>query len=258
MDAIRVLHEGNIRHGDIKPQNILHFTDAVGGRGVLVLADLGVSKFHEHATLLRNVATDTMEVTVLYEAPEAETDRRRGLPRSRRYDMWSTGCMLLEFIVWLLYGFKAVEVFRGRRISSKDDPTTAPGNFFRQEKGQVRIHSKVKTAMQLLRKDLRCEDGTALAELLDMIEKKLLQIDPLKRAEAPELHDKLRGIVDKARGDPSHLWKGVDSSPDIPKFFVRRKSRQNSDTSVVSSGSSGSASSGSSGWMQRTEENLDM
>jgi len=261
IDAIRVLHEKNIRHGDVKPQNILHFTDQPlgekpSGRGTLVLADVGVSKSHgDKTTGLRHAATNTEEVTILYEAPEAEYDRINGQPRSRRYDMWSTGCMLLEFIVWLLYGFGAVEIFRSRRISSKDDPTTAPGNFFKQEGGQVKIHSMVKRAIKRLRSDPRCKEGTALAELLNLIEKRLLLIDPKKRAKAPELHDKLKEIVKKAREDPSYLWNGVDTPPEIPKFFVRstsngdraQKIRKYSDSSEASSGSSGSASSGSSG-----------
>lgn len=256
IDAIRVIHKKNIRHGDIKPRNILHFTgpvEEVGERGRLVLADVGVSKFHgEHSTGLRSAPTDTVEVTIPYEAPEAEYDWRKKLPRSRRYDIWSVGCMLLEFIVWLLYGFGAVETFRSRRFAiSKDDPITPPGSFFQKNsKGLFKINPIVSKAMEILRTDPRCKQGTALEELLNLIEHRLLQIDPKKRAEAPELHSTLQNIANRARECPKCLWQEVDASPEIPKFFVRsarRGARKYSDSSEASSGSVGSVSSESSG-----------
>jgi len=270
IDAIRVMHEKNIRHGDIKPQNILHFTgpvEKVGKRGRLVLADLGVSKYHgEHSTGLRNAPTDTVEVTILYEAPEAEYDRRKRLPRSRRYDMWSSGCMLLEFIVWLLYGFNAVDTFRSRRFAvSKEDPITPPGSFFQKNsKGHFKINPMVLKAMEILRKDPRCKQGTTLEELLTLIEGQLLQIDPKKRVEATELHSTLQGILSKAQECPKFLWQGVDPSPEIPKFFARstrRGARKYSDSSEASSGSvvsiSSESSALSSGWSPRgTNESL--
>jgi len=99
IDAIRVLLDKNIRHGHLKPQNILHFPNAREARGILVLADVGVPKIHNNDTLQLNAATDTAEVTALYEAPKGEYDKQHGQPRPRRYDMWSAGCILLEFVV---------------------------------------------------------------------------------------------------------------------------------------------------------------
>jgi len=245
IDAVRVLHERNIRHGAIKPQSILHFTSPLPGkrasqRGTLVLASVGVSKAHSVPTGLRNAGTNTVEVTILYEAPEAEYEWRQDQPRSRSYDIWATGCTLLDLVVWLLYGFGAVMVFRRQRISNKDDPTVVPGNFFREKKGQTRIHPKVKMAIKLLRNDPRCAEGTAMSDLLDLIEARLLRIDPRERAKASELHDKLQDIVNRAQRDHSYLWRASSTSPEIPKFFVRKKSRQNSDFSAASSGSSAS------------------
>ncbi|RSL81917.1 hypothetical protein CEP51_005513 [Fusarium floridanum] len=92
VDGIRVLHNHNIRHGDIKPQNILVFqgpTENPPAR--LVLADMGVSQFHKEATDLRISATLPAESTVFYEAPEADEGQRNNKPRPRRYDMWSAG-----------------------------------------------------------------------------------------------------------------------------------------------------------------------
>ncbi|KAK4222697.1 kinase-like domain-containing protein [Podospora fimiseda] len=228
-DGMKQMHVNGIRHGDIKPQNILHFIDPgdpdnpdPSKLGTLVLADVGVSKHHKDATNVRHWATKTNEVTISYEAPEAEYDQLHKKPRSRRYDMWSLGCMYLEFSVWLLYGFQAVEVFRSRRTSSKDDPTTAPGNFFTQRSpNSVTIHSKVTRALRHLRKDPRCGPETALGDLTKLIADRLLRIDPMDRAEAPELQQAVQAIFDRAEKDPEYLGQQLPSPPEIPPFFLR-------------------------------------
>lgn len=260
VDAIRILHDNGIRHGDIKPQNILHFPEATQGSGKiggrLVLADVGVSKFHHEATALRNEATNTRDATISYEAPEATSEFRNGKPRPRRYDMWSLGCMFLEFVVWLQYEFEAVEMFRKQRMPRRGDPRTAPGNFFTQsttDDGPATIHSKVTDAIGLLRDDPRCcSDGdstTAVEDLITLIERDLLQIDPEKRAKAPALHKNLNRIVQRAHRDPQYLCRLVNPSPEIPRFFQRSKRRDSKGSTrklSLSSSSSVSSYSGSS------------
>jgi serine/threonine protein kinase len=226
IDGLKALHAKNGRHGDFKPQNILHFKksdEETGGRGTLVIADVGVSRFHKEATRLRHVATAARESTVSYEAPEAEPDRLKGIPRSRKYDMWSIGCMYLEFTIWLVYGNNAVRRFRGRR-EAKDDPTTtgAWSFFTHNDKGATKIHAAVSEAISILLQDKRC-NGTALEDLVILIRDQLLQIDVQQRAEASLLHERFEIIVRAAEEDPSYLWKTLAISPPTPRFFRSRK-----------------------------------
>ncbi|KAI1739587.1 hypothetical protein F4680DRAFT_459176 [Xylaria scruposa] len=104
------------RHGDLKPENILWFKDN-NEEGCLKIADMGLATFHDENanTMQRNMAgiiTKTPSGTFRYEPPEMDQDRASGKPRSRQYDVWSMGCIIIDLLVWLLYGFDALEKFR--------------------------------------------------------------------------------------------------------------------------------------------------
>jgi serine/threonine protein kinase len=161
VDALKALHSKNCRHGDLKPDNVLHFKS---GEGILVIADVGISKFHREVTSLRHTKTNTTATTRSYEAPEAQPDNED--PRSRLYDMWSMGCIFLEFAIWLLYGVRGVKSFKRSRKST--DPMITNGSFYtRLPGGTAELHSMVSEAMSTLLEDPRCKGGTALAGLVE-------------------------------------------------------------------------------------------
>jgi len=60
-------------------------------------------------TRFRNLGSSTRFGTEVYEPPEAVIQRLA--PRSRLYDIWSFGCIMLEFVIWLLYGQKGLDEF---------------------------------------------------------------------------------------------------------------------------------------------------
>ncbi|KAK7706010.1 hypothetical protein SLS63_014068, partial [Diaporthe eres] len=92
---------GSYRHGDLKPENILRFNNGTEV-GLLKISDLGLAKHHVFETGIRG-PTVTRHGTPLYEPPEVILEPE--IARSRQYDIWSKGCVLLELLVWLMYGY---------------------------------------------------------------------------------------------------------------------------------------------------------
>lgn len=94
------------RHGDIKPPNILWFVDESTGENRLVLSDFTLMRFHAQGsnteTLVHNVGR-----TKTYRAPELDAFPSTDSRISQEYDMWSLGCVFLEFISCHLVGYRA-------------------------------------------------------------------------------------------------------------------------------------------------------
>jgi serine/threonine protein kinase len=215
--ALEVLHSVNTRHGDLKPANILYFGGNDGG--TLKIADLGIARGHTQATEFRRVGTVTSASTAAYQAPEM--DKKEEEPMSRRYDCWSMGCIVLEFIVWLLYDFEAIKSFSHAR----DTRTHAYYRFTyvyiqgaeRLEK--VDVHPVVIDAMNFLRKkDPRCT-GTALEDLVNLVDQNMLKIEPSERLHAIDIHERLQWILKKAEKEPSYLVKVDEHPPTTPLIF---------------------------------------
>lgn len=217
--ALKDLHDGNLRHGDLKPMNILHFWE--NGAGILKIADVGVSRAHTTVTGLRKGKTTTSASTPTYQGPEAY---KSNLPRSRRYDCWSMGCIILEFVVWLLYDFRALESFWGAldHESYGYYRLKKPACEFQVAKPSEKadVHPTVGLAMECLRADPRSA-GTALEALVNLVEGGLLKIDPEDRLEASDLHERLRAIFECAQKDSTYLVKKDAISPAVPEIFDR-------------------------------------
>ncbi|KAK0742737.1 hypothetical protein B0T18DRAFT_391653 [Schizothecium vesticola] len=96
-------------HRDIKPTNILWSgAESSANLGTLQLADLGATSFHHTDT--RSNAPGGVE-TKTYAPPEQEL----GQPKSRAFDIWSLGCVFLEFLIFIV-----------QRTDVKDASTLAP------------------------------------------------------------------------------------------------------------------------------------
>ncbi|KAK1445830.1 tryptophanyl-tRNA synthetase [Colletotrichum melonis] len=184
-DALHALHnykdQGNYRHGDLKPENILRFRDSTCV-GVLKIADMGLAKHHNDATAVRKKATSAKYGTVRYEPPEVVTNRL-DKARSRLYDIWSMGCIMLECVIWLLYGYEALDNFDDSLNDGYDS------SFFKTKDVDgarvAEVHPTVVKWMDLMAADPQCSRDSALGDLLGLVRNRLLVV-PL-RIQAPTI-----------------------------------------------------------------------
>lgn len=204
------------RHGDLKPENILIFD--VNNRsfpGVWKMADLGLAKYHMAATGERlYVSTNYGAGTISYQPPESF--KPKAAPTSRLYDVWSMGCIILQLMMWLIYG---AEEFKKLADRTKNPFTGGESSYWTTTAWDhtaghrnLKIHPAVKKYMVEMK--LRVQGSRALQALLSIVEEKLLvvQLPPNAattktgfRSNAADLHQSLQQIHRRCN-DPKY-WK---------------------------------------------------
>ncbi|KAI1322755.1 hypothetical protein F5Y16DRAFT_404159 [Xylariaceae sp. FL0255] len=183
--ALQKTHAANIRHGDLKPPNVLRFSptrdDIVG---TLKIGDWGLAKFHSTATCLRHekgLATTTRFGTPLYEPPQVQIGD--ALQLSRLYDVWSFGVMMLEILIWLQYGIHSVETFRRTVMGTKKHMKPCYESTGTDDQVKARVRPIVNDWMQHMAKQCKkdteggSERDTAIGVLLAGIRDHLLVVE---------------------------------------------------------------------------------
>lgn len=228
--ALAYLHDfkGNrkasYRHGDLKPENILVFRPQNISEyhpGTWKFSDLGLAKMHEKATGERYglQATSIRSYgTISYMPPEAFSGLDH--PTSRRFDIWSMGCIILQMITWLIYGMSHVEELERNTVVKGthscfwvEDPQAGRGS------SETQVHGEVKKLIKKLKVDLK--HSSPLLQLLVVVETELL-VTHLRssrrngvhqyRADARGLHTSLQNICEQSKRDSSYWtssWKAV-------------------------------------------------
>jgi serine/threonine protein kinase len=111
-------------HHDLKPANLLLFVkyqDDFEGleaeHGRLLISDFGLGKIRDQ---LEGTHTYSIRGTPTYAAPETRPGNGIGggeRPfQSRKYDIWSFGCIVLEIMVWLMEGPTGPKHFAMKRF----------------------------------------------------------------------------------------------------------------------------------------------
>lgn len=200
--ALKELHENNTRHGDLKPENILWFKDQ-NDHGTFQIADMGLATFHEkekHTKDRQGMITMTPSGTSRYEPPEMNQTRANHDTRSRQYDIWSMGCVLLELLLWLLYGYEAVDIFNSRTP-----------HFWLEYDDKYIVHPYVDSCMRAMVAEL--SENTAHKDLLILVKQRLLIVPvskdygsfPEYREIAATLHDRITAIEQKCQTQSPYL-----------------------------------------------------
>ncbi|TEA11285.1 Cyclin-dependent kinase 3 [Colletotrichum sidae] len=102
------------RHGDLKPENLLWFSDPnnpIDKKGTIKITDFGQAELHSvgSKSYRRTNGIDTLT----YRSPECEI---QPLVIRQSSDVWSLGCIFLEFVTWALGGSKLVQDFKKKRM----------------------------------------------------------------------------------------------------------------------------------------------
>jgi serine/threonine protein kinase len=242
---VRILNEGAIsvtlsveegeqwygRHGDIKPENVLWFRDdpdIPGEKDVLKLADFGLGRFHGRDTRSK-VDPKTIAYSPTYEPPEVWL----GTPVSRAYDIWSLGCLYLEFVTWLLMGYEAIDTFADRRLqgtfqSFYDDSFYTITNDLETGAKKADIREGVRDWVQELHIKERCSQF--MHDLLDVVIKNMLLVESKSRIDASSLHQTFVRFKDRAREDKDYLlaprpWPSCIDSVRLKPNTSQRKVR---------------------------------
>ena len=203
--ALHRIHDLGFRHGSIKPDNVLRFRpckDSIIGTlklGVWGLAGKDYSKPTDSRLQSRQSADTRYRNDALYDPPEVEL----GVPEllSRLSDIWSMGCVILEMLIWLAYGYESVDRFR-RDVRGPYKAALPCYVVGEHEDGKMRagLRSIVEDWLNYMAEEPIFGEDTALGDLLSLVREDLLIV------EVPQG----RGRTVYIRGDLDPLETGGD------------------------------------------------
>ncbi|KAF4439873.1 serine threonine kinase [Fusarium acutatum] len=248
------------RHSDIKPQNLLWFSDYQGDKkDHLVIADLGLTQFNTSQSKSHASWAGIKGYTQTYKAPESEVNREVGT----RYDIWSLGCVFLEHAsVFLMRDNSCVKAFSDNRLN-EDRRRNRTGNYhsdtfynvITEEDstdeytpiGSSVIRGEVKQAVLKMIQGLKDHHlcAPSMCDFLDLISEGMLEPNQSVRYTADMVSRALRDIQLRCAQNPRYaclsrhlpLKDQLKSMPDS-----RIPSRQSQILAGISGGQEGSRS----------------
>ncbi|KAK8107218.1 uncharacterized protein PG998_009231 [Apiospora kogelbergensis] len=195
-----------------------------------------VAEIHESPDILGAPMLNAMS----YRAPEYDVQDTVTI----KYDVWSLGCVFLEFITWALKGCNGVIEFSDKRIREEKDPRanfeslsedtffkrvagrrghlswpkifdvdmeSLDGSFTRQRKfGLPKVNRRIVTQIRepvsthLQELSSTLSSEDGIQQLLGVIKDHMLVIDPKKRASSGEVQRMVSNMIKKPRARSQH------------------------------------------------------
>ncbi|KAF6839179.1 serine/threonine protein kinase [Colletotrichum plurivorum] len=212
------------RHGDIKPENILWFEKHDGNDNYLVIADFGLTSFNT-AHSRSKVANDAVTGCSGTHRPP-EMDLKSEI--SPRYDIWSLGCVYLEFVSWFLLGYAETHhTFTGHRLNEeRQQGKRAPEDTFyivyQRHTGTERVpDAKVKDSVvkwiDKLHSQKHCTEP--LHVFLDLILFKMLVTKPSDRWTCEQVSTEVNSLFQKCVDSTLCATTGVLGARNPQRFL---------------------------------------
>lgn len=177
---------------------------------------------------MRNTHTKT------YRAPEFDLADNF----DHKFDIWSLGCLYLDFITWVILGQPWVEKFSELRMEDNEDTVLCEEDTFFQvvdrfpwlhtrRSGVIKctVSSHIKTLQSHLQTNGEWDRN--LSHFLEFVHNRMLVINPRKRATATDVQDFFRNEVSWARKQESRDYlsdadlhsDNIKHSGNVPKSW---------------------------------------
>ncbi|KAJ0158578.1 hypothetical protein CTA2_11290 [Colletotrichum tanaceti] len=185
------------RHGDIKPANFLWF-HTNSPPGLIALSDFGLGRLHTQVSRSKQDPKN-IERTATYRCPEFDVPSGQLSPRS---DIFSLGCVMLEYVTWFLMGLDAVEQAFPNARSERDIHGFDSDVFFSVRDNHAVLKPSVASWIRGLRNHPHC--SWYISDLLDTIETGMLDPDGVTRLPASRLTKRMKALLKACEGTPSY------------------------------------------------------
>ncbi|KAK1657698.1 protein kinase [Colletotrichum godetiae] len=190
------------RHGDIKPGNILWFrSKRFPHPGTLALADFGLGRLHTQVSRSKQ-DPNNLERTATYRCPEFDLEFGLVSPRS---DIFSLGCVFLEYVTWFLLGVEAVDETFSEYRMEQDKHGFNSDVFFSIKEERAFLKGSVITWIAKLQNHRDC--SWYIWELLEVIRDRMLDPESKTRIPSSLLSKRMKELLKACTDDSDYYLK---------------------------------------------------